>query len=637
MAERNIANGNAQSDDRTKEPQRGFGPPGRPGFGGGPRGGHMYMGPKEKAKNARGTLKRILMYIGKGRAALVLVFVMVCISSAAGLVGPYLIGKAVDTMTSFGVDFQRLLRIALAMTGLYAVGTLATFFQMYSMVSLGQRTVRIIRNDLFAKIQTLPLTYFDTKTHGELMSRLSNDVETVNTTLTQSITQLFSSLITVTGSFIMMLRLSPFLTLLSLLVIPLGIAITSGIAKKTRTYFSGQAKELGAMNGFIEETVSGERTVKAFRMEKRVIADFDEVNGRLTREGVRAQVFSGIIPPFMNLINNLSFVIVACAGGYLAVRGLITVGLIASFLSYSKQFGRPINEMANQFNMIQSAIACAERVFEVMDAAPEPADMQGSAVLSGVRGEVELSGVQFSYRPGVPVLKDISLKAEPGKSIAIVGPTGAGKTTIVNLLCRFYEIDKGSILVDGRNIASVTRESLRRSFGIVLQDTYLFSGTVRENIRYGRLDASDAEVEEAARIAEADVFIRRLPSGYETVLSDDAGNLSLGQRQLVTIARAILADPPILILDEATSNVDTRTELHIQKAMLSLMRGRTSFVIAHRLSTIRDAAEIIVIDQGTIIERGNHEKLMNEQGFYYKLYSSQWKREAEMRESVRLV
>jgi ATP-binding cassette subfamily B multidrug efflux pump len=339
----------------------------------------------------------------------------------------------------------------------------------------------------------------------------------------------------------------------------------------------------------------------------------------------------------MNLINNLSFVIVACAGGYLAVRGLITVGLIASFLSYSKQFGRPINEMANQFNMIQSAIACAERVFEVMDAAPEPADMQGSAVLSGVRGEVELSGVQFSYRPGVPVLKDISLKAEPGKSIAIVGPTGAGKTTIVNLLCRFYEIDKGSILVDGRNIASVTRESLRRSFGIVLQDTYLFSGTVRENIRYGRLDASDAEVEEAARIAEADVFIRRLPSGYETVLSDDAGNLSLGQRQLVTIARAILADPPILILDEATSNVDTRTELHIQKAMLSLMRGRTSFVIAHRLSTIRDAAEIIVIDQGTIIERGNHEKLMNEQGFYYKLYSSQWKREAEMRESVRLV
>jgi ATP-binding cassette subfamily B protein len=435
----------------------------------------------------------------------------------------------------------------------------------------------------------------------------------------------------------MMLRLSPFLTLLSLLVIPLGIAITSGIAKKTRTYFSGQAKELGAMNGFIEETVSGERTVKAFRMEKRVIADFDEVNGRLTREGVRAQVFSGIIPPFMNLINNLSFVIVACAGGYLAVRGIITVGLIASFLSYSKQFGRPINEMANQFNMIQSAIACAERVFEVMDAAPEPADMQGSAVLSGVRGEVELSGVQFSYRPGVPVLKDISLKAEPGKSIAIVGPTGAGKTTIVNLLCRFYEIDKGSILVDGRNIASVTRESLRRSFGIVLQDTYLFSGTVRENIRYGRLDASDAEVEEAARIAEADVFIRRLPSGYETVLSDDAGNLSLGQRQLVTIARAILADPPILILDEATSNVDTRTELHIQKAMLSLMRGRTSFVIAHRLSTIRDAAEIIVIDQGTIIERGNHEKLMNEQGFYYKLYSSQWKREAEMRESVRLV
>lgn len=604
----------------------------------GPGGGHTYMGPKEKAKNLGGTLKRLWGYLSRRKFGLIAVFLFVLIGSLFNLTGPLLIGKAVDTMVKGAghVDFARLGFLVLAMIGVYAIGALMTWLQIYVMVGIAQNSVREIRKDLFAKLQTLSLRFFDSRTHGELMSRLTNDVENINTTLTQSTIQLFSSLITVVGSLVMMLVLSPVLTVLSLVTIPLGLWITSKVAVRTRTYFYSQQKEIGELNGFIEETISGQRAVKAFRREERAARQFDGINARLKDVGTRALISSGIIPPLMNLINNLGFAIVASTGGWLALAGKITVGVIASFLNYSKQFARPLNEIANQYNMIQSAIAGAERVFEIMDEVPEIVDAPNAEELRGARGEVVFDGVCFGYIKDVPVLKKVNLEASPGRSIALVGPTGAGKTTIVNLLTRFYDIQGGRILMDGRDIRSVKKDSLRRSLGIVLQDTYLFSETVRENIRYGRLDASDAEVEEAARIAEADVFIRRLPQGYDTVLSEDGGNLSQGQRQLLTLARAVLADPAVLVLDEATSSVDTRTELHLQKAMSALMKGRTSFVIAHRLSTIRDSDEILVINGGEIIERGTHRQLIAAKGFYFNLYNSQFRREAEMRESVAL-
>ena len=477
--------------------------------------------------------------------------------------------------------------------------------------------MRQLREELFAKLQTLPLVYFDARPHGELMSRLTNDVEVINNTLNQSITQFFSSTITVLGSLGMMIWLSPLLTGLSLVSIPLGIFLTAKIAAHTRKYFGAQQTQLGQLNGYIEETITGQRIVKAFSRERRAQEEFDQLNNNLRDVGIRAQIFSGLIPPLMLVVNNLSFALVAGSGGWLAIKGSLSVGVIASFLNYSRQFARPINELANQFNLIQSGLAGAERVFEIMDEEPEAKD--GAHRPDTILGEVEFRDVSFGYRAGEPVLKKINLQARPGQRIALVGPTGAGKTTIINLLTRFYEVDTGSILLDGQEIKTMSKDRLRESLGVVLQDAYLFSDTVRENIRYGRLAASDEQVEEAAKMANAHGFIQRLPQGYDTILSEEGGNLSQGQRQLLTIARAILADPAILILDEATSSVDTRTEMHLQEAMEKLMQGRTSFIIAHRLSTIRDADEILVINHGEIIERGTHDELLEARGFYHNL------------------
>jgi ATP-binding cassette subfamily B protein len=590
------------------------------------------FGPKAKVKDTKGTLNRLWAYLGRQKTQLIFVFILVIASTVLSLIGPYLIGKAIDTMVQGRgkVDFNRLGVIALTMLVINGVSSLMTWIQIYMMVGVAQGTVRDLRKDLFGKMQTLPLRYFDGQPHGELMSRLTNDVENINNTLTQGTTQIFSSIITVLGAMAMMFWLSPGLALLSLISVPLGILVTGKVAGRTRNFFKGQQKELGELNGYIEETISGQRVVKAFGRERESLDHFNGINHRLKKVGIKAQVFSGLVMPIMNVVNNLSFALVAFAGGWMAVQHLITVGVIASFLNYSKQFARPINEIANQFNMIQAALAGAERVFEVMDEEPELADQPGAPHLENVGGEVVFKNVSFGYQEDVPVLKNINLTAKPGQTIALVGPTGAGKTTIVNLLTRFYDVNKGGIYVDGKDIRTMQKESLRSSLGIVLQDTYLFSHTVRENIRYGYLNATDAEVEAAARLANAETFILRLPDGYDTVLTEDGGNLSQGQRQLLTIARAILADPAILILDEATSSVDTRTEMQIQQAMLSLMQGRTSFVIAHRLSTIRQADQILVIKDGEIIEGGTHCQLLEAGGFYYDLYMGQFKQQQKI-------
>lgn len=586
--------------------------------------------PIVKPKNSMEALKRLWGYLREQRWSLFFVFFLVLASSGFALMGPLLIGKAIDSMgiTTGQVQFPLLAKIVVGLIGVYILGALASWLQTYLMASLSQKTVKNMRKDIFDKVQTLPLRFFDEKPRGDLMSRLTNDVENINNTLSQATTQIFSSLITVIGAIGMMLMLSPSLTLVSLIVVPLGLFITKKIAERTRKLFLEQQSELGQLNGYIEEMISGQRVVKAFNREQETIEQFAEKNQRLKKVGAQAQVFSGIIPPLMNAINNLSFALVACVGGYMAVQGAITIGIITAFLNYSKQFARPLNELANQFNMLQSAFAGAERVFEVLDEEPEFADQTVARPLEQVAGKVEFKDVTFGYKADEPVLKGIHLTAEPGQMIALVGPTGSGKTTIVNLLMRFYDVQKGSVTVDGQDVRQIEKENLRSSIGMVLQDTYLFAGTVKENIRYGRLDATDEQVMHAAHMANAHSFIDRLPEGYETKLTEDASNISQGQRQLLTIARAILADPSILILDEATSSIDTRTEMQIQKALKVLMQGRTSFVIAHRLSTIQEADQILVINQGEIIERGSHKELLKQKGFYYNLYHTQFKNQA---------
>ncbi len=616
-----------QNKESEKEKSEGSArmPGSRPG-GMGSRHHGMMMGPVVKAKDVKKTLKRLWYYLTRQKRTLLMVLAFVLIGALLNLMGPYLIGIAIDRYILVG-DFEGLLYISFVMIGIYGLNAISTWLQNYWMIGMAQNTVLHMRGDLFDKLQTLPLSFFDSKTHGELMSRLTNDIENVSSALNTSTTQVFSSAITIVGTFAFMLWLSPVLTLLSIIVIPLMAACTKLIAGRTRNHFSEQQKHLGELNGLIEESISGQRVVKVFSREKNLIRKFDEYNLQLRAAGIRAQVFSGLIPPLMNVLNNLSFAIVVGAGGWLAVRGFMTVGIIASFISYSKQFTRPLNELANQFNMIQSAIAGAERVFEIMDEKPEPKDPPNAITLEKIAGKVDFEQVSFSYKEEVPVLKDINLHVKSGQTIALVGPTGAGKTTIINLLMRFYDVNQGRITIDEQDIRTMKRNDLRTSLGIVLQDTYLFSESVKENIRYGRLNATDEEIEAAARLANADGFIRRLPQSYDTVLSEDGGNLSQGQRQLLAIARAILADPAILILDEATSSVDTRTEVHIQQAMLNLMKGRTSFVIAHRLSTIRDADKIVVIDGGKIREQGTHEELLQKKGFYHGLYMSQFHRQ----------
>ncbi|NLW56503.1 MAG: ABC transporter ATP-binding protein [Firmicutes bacterium] len=598
-----------------------------PGGPGGPQGRHgSRFAPIRKPKNAKAVLKRLWGYLRQHKSILLLVFFIVVVSSILDLIGPYLLGKAIDHYVIPG-DFKGLFKIILLMLSIYLTAALSVLGQDYLMVGVTQKTVGNLRRDLFNKLQVLALPFFDSRPHGELMSRLTNDIDNVNNTLNTTVLAVFSSIVTLAGSLGMMFYLSPTLTLVSLLIIPLMFFLTRLITKRTRTLFLEQQSSLGELNGLIEETLSGQKVIKVFNREAECLKEFEQQNSRLRKVGARAQIFSGIIGPLMNVLNNLSFALVATAGGLLVIKGVISVGVVVSFISYIRFFNRPLNELANQFNMIQSALAGAERVFEILDEPAEPEDGQIRIEPARVEGEVVFDNVSFAYKKGEPVLKKINFSAKPGQVIALVGPTGAGKTTIVNLLSRFYEPESGEIFLDGTELHRIDRRSLRSCLGIVLQDTYLFADTVRENIRYGRLTATDQEVEMAARLANAEQFILRLPEGYETVLTEEGGNLSQGQRQLLAIARAILADPRILILDEATSSVDPRTEVQIQEAMLKLMEGRTSFVIAHRLSTIRNADLILVINNGEIIERGNHEELLRQKGLYFDLYNSQFRRE----------
>lgn len=579
----------------------------------------------QKPKNMAATVARLWQLFGRERWKLVSVFGVATLGSLIGLLGPWLIGRAVDSMAAQnGVDFPRLYGVIFYLAIAYAAGAGLSWLQEWWIAGVAQRIVMLMRRSLFDRIQSLPLRFFDTHTHGELMSRLTNDIDQVSQMLSSSTTSLFASVLMVLGSLTMMLVLSPWLTLLSLLTVPLTLTVSGIVAKRARPMFKQQQANLASLNGHIEEILSGQQVVKAFGQEEHVIAQFDAINAQLRESGYRAQLLSGIVMPMLNVVTNIGFVIIATAGGAFAVNGWITVGVIASFINYSRQFTRPLNDIANLYSSIQSAQASAERLFELMDEHPETPDAADAQVLQDPQGHVSFEGVTFGYNPDVPVLKDIVLDAPPGRTVALVGPTGSGKTTIVNLLVRFYDPQSGSIRLEGRDLRGWTRSSLRPSFGIVLQDTHLFSGTVRENIRYGRLDATDAEVEEAARVVGAHSFIRRLPQGYDTELGEDGGGFSQGQRQLLSIARAVLAQPTVLILDEATSSVDTRTEMALQQAMIRLRQGRTSFIIAHRLSTIRDADEILVIDRGRIIERGSHPELMAQQGFYYNLYSGQF-------------
>lgn len=599
-----------------------IGGPNRGGFRG-PRG----MGPVVKPKDFKGTLMRLRRYFDSESRLLTIIFIFVIVDALLGMAVPYLIGRSIDSISAKNgaVDFSLLAIMTGTLAAAYVADGGITFLQGWLMAGVSQRIVMNLRNSLFLKLQKLPISFFDTHTHGETMSRLSNDIDNVSSTISQSTTQLMSGIITITGSFVMMLVLSPALTLASVITVPMVFSLTRTIAKKTKVLFKDQQAELGKLNGHIEETISGFQIVKAFNHEEKVIEEFSEVNSKLCDVGIKAQICSGFMMPIMNVINNIGFAAVAGVGGALAVRNLITVGIIASFLSYSRQFSRPLNDLANIFNNLQSAVAGAERVFDILDEKEEQEDTEDAKVLENPKGHVVFENVSFGYNKDVFILKNISFDSEKGSSTALVGPTGAGKTTIVNLLTRFYDVSEGKILIDGRDIREYTRESLRKCFGIVLQDTYLFSGTIKENIKYGRLDATDEEMELAAQMANVDIFIKRLPNGYNTMLSENGGNLSQGQRQLLAIARAILANPSILILDEATSSVDTRTELHIQEAMLKLMKGRTSFIIAHRLSTIRESDTIMVIDGGEMVEKGNHENLIDKKGVYHNLYFNQFK------------
>jgi ATP-binding cassette subfamily B multidrug efflux pump len=608
-------------NDRSRRGRQDQGPPPIMGR----RGPHWhYLMDEERAQNTRGTLWRIWGYLKRQRWALVGTVLLVAASSGLDLLGPYLMGRAIDLYILEG-DLPGLARTALLMAGVAVALSLTIWLQTYVIAGVSQRTVRDIRDDLFARLQTLSLRFFDQRTHGELMSRLTNDVENISNVLAQGVTQLLSSVLSVVGVGTMMFVINARLALVSLVTIPLMMFLSRWIAKHTRRGFREQQEALGELNGIIEETVTGQRVVKAYVREQTVIAQFDAANQRLRRASTYAQTFGGVMGPINNFVNNVGFAVVAGAGGWMAVQGLATVGNIATFVNYARQFSRPLNQIANLYGAIQSAIAGAERVFETIDETPELQDAPDARPLTQVQGEVVFDDVCFGYEEDVPVLKHVSLHARSGQTIALVGPTGAGKTTIVNLLTRFYDIDSGSVHIDSVDIRQIKMDDLRRTLGIVLQDTFLFSDTVMENIRYGRLDASDEEVIAAARLANADQFIHRLPEGYHTELSERGSNISQGQRQLLAIARAVLADPGILILDEATSSVDTRTEKHIQEAMLRLMEGRTSFVIAHRLSTIREADDILVINDGEIIEQGTHEALLAQRGFYHHLYMSQFK------------
>ncbi len=580
-----------------------------------------------RANNTRATVIRLLTYMNDQYGKLAIIFVSVIMASLLGVAGPYLMGRAIDDYLSVK-ELNGFLTMILLMFGVNVVGALFSWLMSYLTVQIAQDSVRRIRSDLFYKLQQLSLKFFDTHSDGDLTSRLTNDVDNISSTLNQSLTQLMSSVITIVAVVVMMFALSWQLSLISFVMIPIIILITGQIAKYTRKFFKAKMEGLGALNGHIEETVSGQKVVKAYGQENKAIATFEAQNKTYKDAAIKAEVLSSVMGPLMNMMNNMTYALIALFGGIMIIKGHTSVGVVVTFVNYSRQFARPINQIASLYNTIQGAIAGAERVFEVIDEDPEITNHKDAKSMDNIQGKVSFDQVDFSYVEDQKILKGVSFKADKGDLIALVGPTGAGKTTIINLLTRFYDIDSGVIEIDNTPIKNLKVEELRSKIGIVLQDTYLFADTVMENIRYGRLDATDEEVIEAAKLANAHQFIHRLPEGYDTNLSGEGANISQGQRQLLAIARTILANPDILILDEATSSVDTRTERHIQEGLLKLMEGRTSFVIAHRLSTIQQADQILVIKDGQIHEQGNHDMLLDQKGFYHGLYHSQFRSKA---------
>ncbi|PKM39515.1 MAG: ABC transporter [Firmicutes bacterium HGW-Firmicutes-8] len=605
-----------------------------PSGGRGPLGSHMGM-PVQKAKNFKGTLKRLMGYLKPRRLQLFAVFLTAILSTVFSIVSPKILGKATTKLfegimqkmmhvPGAKVDFQYIGQIILMLVGLYVISAFFSYIQQYIMAGVAQKTVYDMRNDVNDKLARLPLKFFDSHTHGEILSRVTNDVDNIASTLQQSMTQLITSVITIVGIVIMMLTISPIMTLIALITLPLSLFVTAKIAKRSQKYFAAQQKELGQLNGHVEEMYTGHKIVKAFGREGESIEAFNNINERLYNAGWKAQFISGIIMPMMSFIGNIGYVAVCVVGGILVTKKQIEIGDVQAFIQYSRQLTWPITQAANIANVIQSTIASAERVFEILDESEEIPDHDNARIIEFPKGEVRFQNVKFGYKEDATLIENMNIDVKQGQTIAIVGPTGAGKTTLVNLLMRFYETGGGKITVDGVDIRDLKRGDLRSMFGMVLQDTWLFNGTIRDNIAYGREGATHEDVVRAAKAAHADHFIRTLPDGYNTILNEEASNISQGQKQLLTIARAILANPAILILDEATSSVDTRTEIHIQKAMIELMQGRTSFVIAHRLSTIRDADLILVMNNGSIIEKGSHNELLYQGGFYADLYNSQF-------------
>jgi ATP-binding cassette subfamily B protein len=596
--------------------------------------GGMAM-PVEKPKDFKTTFNRLLGYFMPQKYLLLAVVLASIISTVFNIVGPKILGLATTALFTgivqkikgvpgASIDFTYIMRILLFLSVLYIISAVFNYIQQYIMADVAQKTVYALRREVEEKLSRLPLKYFDSRTHGEILSRAVNDMDNISSTLQQSLTQLIMSAVTIIGVIVMMLLISPLLSLVIILTLPLSLFVTTVVAKRSQKYFAQQQRALGELNGHVEEMYTGHKIVKAFGHEAQAIADFDALNEKLYDAGWKAQFISGMIMPLMNSIGNLGYVFVSVIGGVMIMRGAVPIGDVQAFIQYARQFTMPITQLANIANIIQSTIASAERIFELLDEQEEIPEAADAKIIEQPLGEVQFQHVTFRYKEDVPLIEDMNIDVKSGQTIAIVGPTGAGKTTLVNLLMRFYEINGGKILVDGIDITELRRGSLRRIFGMVLQDTWLFSGTIRENIAYGREGATEEEIVQAAKAARVDHFIRTLPDGYDTVLNQEATTLSQGQKQLLTIARAILADPAILILDEATSSVDTRTEVSIQKAMSELMKGRTSFVIAHRLSTIRDADLILVMNHGKIIEQGTHEGLLAQAGFYADLYNSQF-------------
>lgn len=600
----------------------------------GPGGG---MATAEKAKNFKGSISKLMQYIGRYKIAILAVMIMAAASTVFTVIGPKVLGKATTGLSeglmkkitgTGGIDFSYIGRILIIVLCLYACSAIFSFIQGWIMTGVSQKVCYRLRKEISEKINRMPMKYFESRTYGEVLSRITNDVDTLGMGLNQSITTIITSVATMIGVLVMMLSISPLMTIIAIVILPISVGLVSFVVKKSQSYFKTQQEYLGHINGQIEETYGGHMVVKSFNKEKDMVDTFDKTNAVLYSSAWKSQFFSGMMQPIMMFVGNLGYAGVALSGGMLAINGVITIGDIQAFIQYVKNFTQPITQIAQVINQVQSMAAASERVFEFLEEEEEEQIAANPVPTDNIRGEVEFKHVKFGYKEDQIIIKDFCANVKPGQKVAIVGPTGAGKTTMVKLLMRFYDVNSGEILIDGHNIKDFNRRELRDAFGMVLQDTWLYKDTIMENIRYGKLDATDEEVIAAAKAAHAHHFIETLPGGYNMELNEDASNVSQGQKQLLTIARAILADNPILILDEATSSVDTRTEIQIQNAMDNLMKGRTSFVIAHRLSTIKDADIILVMKEGDIVEQGNHEELLAKGGFYADLYNSQFE-EAE--------